>query len=308
MDAPAGYERFVRDFDGPLRRGQKLAEYSTFGTGGEADLFVDAQQSAQIVEAIKLAEQLGIQYFVIGGGSNLLISDQGYRGLIIRNCIRRLEVKDKEIISGAGEDLDRVVDFATECSLSGLEFAAGIWGSIGGAIFGNAGAFGSEIGSVLVWAELIDTRGNIRTENRDYFEFTYRHSKLKHTGEIVTQAGFRLEIGDQKEITRKTEEIRKLRGRKHPTTPCSAGCFFKNVEDRTQPYGKIAAGKLLDEVGAKKLRVGGAAVFREHANIIINQGRATSKDIRQLADIMKRKVKEKFGVELQEEVISLGEF
>jgi len=302
------YSTFVKKYDGPVRKNELLSAYTTFQTGGEADLFVETTDADHLKMALRLARQLEIPYFIIGGGSNLLISDEGFRGLIIRNCIRLLEVKKKGIIAGAGESLDDLVDFATDHGLTGLEFAAGIWGTVGGAIYGNAGAYGGQIGNILDYAELIDWEGNIRTEQHAYFRFSYRHSVLKETGETITYAGFNLDTGDRSGIGARTAEIRGLRALKHPTKPCSAGCFFKNVEDPREPFGKLAAGKLLEEVGAKELKVGGAAVFGEHANIIVNTGTATSKDIRQLADILKERVKKKFGIELNEEIICLGKF
>lgn len=308
MAREALYKRFLDQYGGPVHSNQILAPYTTYRTGGAADLFINAVDVPEIVNAIKSAQELSIPYFIIGGGSNLLVGDKGFRGLIIRNHVKRLEVKGNEIITGAGEDLDQVVDFATERSLQGLEFAAGIWGTIGGAIYGNAGAFGSDIGTIINWAELIDAQGHSRKVLADYFEFTYRKSILKQTGEIVVLAGLGLTPGDKAEIVKRTEDIRNLRCQKHPIESYSAGCFFKNVEDPQQPYGKLAAGKLLDDVGAKKIRVGGAAVSDKHANIIINADQATSKEIRQLADILKDKVRNKFGIELQEEVVCVGEF
>ncbi len=302
------YSYFVDRFDGEVNRSQPLSAYTTFGTGGDADLFIDVIDAESLALALKLAHELDIPRYVIGGGSNLLIGDRGFRGLIIRNSITGREVKGNAITLGGGESLDSVVDLATECSLTGLEFAAGIWGTVGGAVYGNAGAFGSQVGSILEWADLIDNKGNMRTEKRDYFQFAYRHSILKTTGEIVARVCFGLAAGDRREIERRTDEIRQLRCRKHPVNPCSAGCFFKNIEDASQPNGKLPAGKLLEEIGAKDIRVGGAAVFPEHANIIVNTGTASSKDIRELADRLKEKVKERFQIELQEEVICLGEF
>lgn len=302
------HSRFIEEYGGPVRQRELLSAYTTFRTGGEADLFIDVTAVDELAAAIRLARKYKIPYFVIGGGSNLLVGDGGFRGLIIRNSLRRLEVKHRDIVAGAGENLDRVVDFATEGSLTGLEFAAGIWGTVGGAVFGNAGAFGSQVGAILAYAELIDAQGRARIEENDYFRFAYRHSILKQTHEIVTHACFRLEPGERVEIAQRTAEIRRLRCQKHPVTPCSAGCFFKNIDDAGQPHGKLAAGKLLEEVGAKELSIGGAAVFPGHANIIINTGLATSKDIRRLADILKEKVKDRFNIELKEEVISLGDF
>jgi UDP-N-acetylmuramate dehydrogenase len=302
------YNEFADRFDGEVRRSQPLSAFTTFGTGGDADLFIEVIDAESLALALRLVHELDLPHYVIGGGSNLLIGDRGYRGLIIRNSITGREVKGSELILGGGESLDSVVDLATDSSLTGLEFAAGIWGTIGGAVYGNAGAFGSQVGSILEWADLIDNKGNMRTERRDYFQFAYRHSILKTTGEIVARVCFGLGPGDRHEIKRRTDEIRHLRGRKHPVNPCSAGCFFKNIEDASQPNGKLPAGKLLEEVGAKEMRVGGAAVFPEHANIIVNTGSATSQDIRKLADILKEKVKKRFQIELQEEIICLGEF
>jgi UDP-N-acetylmuramate dehydrogenase len=302
------YAQFVTHFDGVVKQGEPLNKYTTFRTGGPADLFVEAQDSTSLSRAIKLARELEIPHFLVGGGSNLLVSDKGFRGLIVRNLVRKLVVEGHDIIAGAGEDLDRVVNFATENGLTGFEFGAGIWGSIGGAVYGNAGAFGSQISAVLTEAELVDGEGNIRVESNEYFRFAYRHSYLKETKEIVTYARFGLAPGDKAAIRKRTEEIYAARNARHPDQPCSAGCFFKNIEDLRQPHGKLPAGKLLEEAGAKFLTVGGAAVFERHANIIVNKGNACSKDIRLLADLMKQKVKEKFNIELSEEVASIGDF
>jgi len=308
MDTAQKYSQFVESFSGAVKRGEPMALYTTYRTGGPADLFIDAVSAELLAEAIQLARKYDITCFVVGDGSNLLVSDSGYRGLIIRNRILGREVKGTELICGAGELLDRIVDYATDNSLTGIEFGAGIWGTIGGAIYGNAGAFGSQVSAILKSAELVDGQGDIRTVENAYFKFAYRHSHLKRTGEIVTRACFDLLPGDKVKIGQRTQEIRDLRGRKHPAEPCSAGCFFKNIEDPEQPHGKLPAGKLLEEAGAKNISVGKAAVFDYHANIIVNTGGAKSKDIRELADILKQKVKEKFNIELQEEVICLGEF
>ncbi|MEZ5358484.1 MAG: UDP-N-acetylmuramate dehydrogenase [Candidatus Zixiibacteriota bacterium] len=308
MESRDLYRDFSKAYGGPVRLDEKLSAYTTFGTGGLADALIEVTETDQLARAVTLARQLSIPFYIIGEGSNLLISDNGYRGLIIRNSVQRREVQEHSLCIGAGENLDKTVDFATDCSLTGLEFAAGIWGSVGGAVYGNAGAFGSQISSVLKEAVLIDREGNVRREANDYFRFAYRHSYLKVTGEIVAEVVLELQPGDREAISRRVEEIREVRRGKHPETACSAGCFFKNIEDISQPHGKLAAGKLLDEVGAKTISVGSAGVFDRHANILINKGGASSKDIRALADILKKKVKDQFGLELIEEVICLGDF
>jgi UDP-N-acetylmuramate dehydrogenase len=308
MDLGELYIRFLNLYKGPVIKDEPLSSYTSFRTGGKADLFAEVVDAQQMAAIIMSARSSGVPYFVIGEGSNLLVSDKGFRGLIIRNRIKGLTVRNNDIVAGAGELLNDLVDFATECSLTGCEFAAGIWGTVGGAVYGNAGAFGSQISAIFKYAELVTPEGTVRQESSEYFAFEYRHSRLKDSKEIVTQACFGLTSGDGNSIAQRVAEIRTSRSQKHPTEACSAGCFFKNIEDPGQPNGKLAAGKLLEEVGAKEMRIGGAAVYDRHANIIINSGGAKSKDIRKLADILKERVRRKFNLVLQEEVICLGDF
>jgi UDP-N-acetylmuramate dehydrogenase len=288
---------------------KRLAQFTSFKTGGPAKYFYPAQTIDDIVRAVKAAKEFGLAYFILGAGSNLLVSDQGFDGLIVKIDIRGIDlVSQTEIECGAGEELMSLVNFSAENSLTGLEFASGIWGTVGGAIYGNAGAYGSEIGSVLTEAELVDKEGNIKTVDRAYCRFGYRDSYLKTTGEIVVKALFQLKKGDKQQVRRQVAEILSLRRSKHPTDGMSAGCFFKNIPDPNEEHGKIPAGRLLEQVGAKQLAVGGARVFEKHANIIVNTGTATSMDIRRLADILKQKVYERFGIGLQEEVVQIGKF
>jgi UDP-N-acetylmuramate dehydrogenase len=285
-----------------------LNTLNTFGTGGPAKLYTEAGTVEELSLAVKIAREFGVPFFILGGGSNILVSDGGYNGLVIKNSVLGLGQSGINIISGAGEQLQSLVNFAAGNSLSGLEFASGIWGTVGGAIYGNAGAYGAEIGAVLKSAQLVDREGNIRTEEASYFQFSYRHSRLKETGEFVAKAEFALKEGNRDTIQGKMDEILSARKDKLPTDQRSAGCFFKNIIDKREKYGKISAGRLLDEAGAKAIKIGGAAVFRNHANIIINEGSAKSKDIKELAEILKRRVKEKFGILLEEEITYLGDF
>ena len=299
----------IEGFGTNLEFGRYLAPLTSFGTGGRARYFITAENTDDIVRSIKAAKRLDVPFFVMGSGSNLLVSDSGYDGLVIKVDIKGMSLTgESQVRCGAGEDLMALVDFASANSLTGLEFAAGIWGTVGGAVYGNAGAYGGEIGSILSGLELVDNEGNVKAVGPDYCQFAYRHSYLKEVRETAVWITFDLQSGDKSAIEARVTEILALRKEKHPETACSAGCFFKNIPDATQPHGKLAAGKLLDEIGAKGMQVGGAKVFEKHANIIVNTGDATSKDIRQLADILKQKVFEKFGVELQEEVQQLGSF
>lgn len=292
-----------------LEKDKPLAPFTTFKTGGSAKYFIAVKSVDELSGVIKGALQNSLDFIIIGGGSNLLISDNGYDGLIIKIDIKGLSLEDDtHIRSGSGELLMDLVNFATKNSLSGLEFASGIYGFVGGAICGNAGAYGGEIKDILEEITLVDKNGEIKKVTVDYCKFSYRNSYLKESGEIVTEALFRLTNGDKKAIEERVNEIVEIRSGKHPVSGMSAGSFFKNIPDASQPYGKLPAGKLLEEVGVKGLKVGGAQVYEKHANMIVNTGNATSKDIRELADIMKRKVFEKFNIELEEEVVSIGEF
>lgn len=299
----------IKAFGSRLEFDKGLAQFTSFNTGGPARYFFSAQDIDHIVRVVQTAKKFSLPFFILGGGSNVLVSDRGYDGLVIKVDIRGLELIGKdEIKCGAGEELKTLVNFATENSLTGLEFASGIWGTGGGAIYGNAGAYGGEIGSVLAEVVLVDGEGDVKTVTPDYCRFNYRDSYLKRSGEIIVKARFRLKRGDAKQIRQKVSEILALRKAKHPADGLSAGCFFKNIPDSNEKYGKTPAGRLLEQVGAKRLAVGGARVFEKHANILVNDGTATSQDIRRLADILKEKVYEQFGIRLQEEVIQLGKF
>lgn len=303
------HDRLIAELGERLEFDRPLAQFTTFGTGGPARLFLEAKSAQEMSQAVAAANRLNLSYLVIGGGSNLLVADSGYDGLVIRTGIGGLSLRnDTEIVCGAGEELISLVAFATDNSLSGLEFAAGIWGSVGGAVFGNAGAYGGDISQVLSEATLVDSQGRLKTVDSDYLRFGYRDSYLKTTGEIVVEACFRLEKRDGKQIRDKVGSILKEREAKFPPTDKCAGCMFKNIPDADAEHGKISAGRLLEEVGAKSMSVGDARVSEKHANIIVNGGSATSKDIRRLADKLKEKVFEKYGIMLQEEVIQIGDF
>jgi UDP-N-acetylmuramate dehydrogenase len=299
----------ISAFGPNLEFAKELSGFTSYRTGGRARYFVSATTEREVSKAVAAAKSLHLPYFLLGGGTNVLVSDSGFDGVVIKVDIVGLRlISETEIDCGAGVSLMDLVNFATDNGLTGLEFAAGIWGTVGGAIYGNAGAFGGEIGSVIKSLDLVDLDGKEKTVQPDYCRFGYRDSYLKVSREVVLKAVFQLSKGDPQAIREKVEEILALREGKHPNTGMSAGCFFKNVPDASQPYGKLAAGKLLDEAGVKGLHVGGARVFDKHANIIVNTGDATSRDIRQLADIMKQKVLDRFGITLEEEVIQIGTF
>ena len=293
-------------FADQLQLNEPLGPYTTFGIGGPADFFIRARTPEMLVMARNTARELGLPCFVLGGGSNLLINDAGFRGLVIKSDLTEIVQTGTRVTAGSGVKFDQLVDWAADHELAGLAFAAGIAGSVGGAIYGNAGCWGHEIGELVVELVVLTPDGQMKVVSRDYCGFSYRHSRLKETGDTILTVTLQLAPGDARELRREAEEHRAYRGERHPTKDCSAGCFFKNIEDERAPHGKVAAGKLLEESGAKSIRVGGAAVHSGHANILINAGGATADDVLQLARLLRRKVLERSGYRLDREIIFLG--
>jgi len=293
----------------PVERDVLLKDHSNFRVGGPADFFFRAETAADLRAALAAARECGLRSRVIGGGYNLLFDDAGFRGLIVKNLARGLKLhafpsREVRVSVVSGTPLSDLVDFVAGRRLAGLEFLAGIPGSVGGAACGNAGAFGCCLGDFLLEAALLGPDGSVRLEKRDYFEFAYRHSRLKATGEVVLEADFSLSPGDPEAIKGRIAENLALRAARHPDPNMAyAGSYFKNP---LGPDGaKIPAGRLLEQVGAKDSAVGGAAVYRGHANFIYNRGDASAADILALARELKERVRAKFGVELEEEVVFL---
>lgn len=293
-------------FPALLKTAEPLAPHTTFRIGGPADFFLSAADPEVFVQAVTSARELGLRYFVLGGGSNILVSDEGFRGLVIKNDLCETIRDGERVTVGSGLKLDTLVDWAAARDLAGLAFAAGIAGSVGGAVYGNAGCYGHDIGERVVEAVVLTPSGRIEVVDRAYCGFRYRHSRLKETGDLILTVTLQLEPGDGAGLHREAREHRAHRALNHPTTDCSAGCFFKNIEDASAPQGKIPAGRLLEQVGAKQETRGGAAVHPGHANILVNAGGATAADVLALARHLRRKVREELGYELSREIIFLG--
>ncbi|MFP4496695.1 MAG: UDP-N-acetylmuramate dehydrogenase [Vulcanimicrobiota bacterium] len=291
-----------------LKTNVRLSSYTTFGIGGPADFFINARSVKSLICGIKFARSRNLPFIVIGGGSNLLIDDRGIRGLVIRNSLKGIRVRKNNLTARAGEKLCRLLQFAANRGLSGLEFAAGIPGTLGGAVFGNAGAYGKALGDFLTEATLMDYNGNVKKVKNEYFNFSYRWSQIKRKREIVLDCTFSLGRGKPDDIKRQMNRLIEERCRKHPdkTWGC-AGSYFKNIDPEKPGQRRVAAGLLLDRVGARKMRLGKARVFPGHANFLTNPGGATATEIKELAKILKNKVKQEFGIELEEEVIFLDE-
>ncbi len=302
MRTPIQYSELDERFPGRLQRDHPIAPHTTFKIGGNADRFVEVEDRVLLAELLAAARELKIPTFLMGGGSNLLFDDAGLRALVIADRMTQRTYEDRLLRVESGVGFHELILQSVEMGLSGLEFAAGIPGTVGGAVWGNAGCYGQSIGDFLVTARWIEKDGRVVEVGPAAFEFAYRESALKRNGNVLVDLALHLNEGNLKQSEATIRKNVKLRERKHPQGEPCAGSYFKNVPPLDPNDRRIPAGKLLEEVGAKSLRVGGAAVFHKHANIIINAGGATAREVLELAAEMKRRVREQFGIELEEEV------
>ncbi len=287
---------------------EPMAAHTTMRVGGPADRMAVVQTEEELRETLIACTRQGIPCTVIGKGSNLLVADAGYRGTVILTAgsLNGTEVVREEtdtVLIGAksGVVLMALSVFAAEQGLSGLEFASGIPGTVGGAIRMNAGAYGGEMKDVTAEVTLLDRSGSVRTVPAAEMDFSYRHSILMETGEIVLSARFRLRRGDRTEIRRTMDELLEKRRSKQPLEYPSAGSTWK------RPEGYFAA-KLIEEAGCKGLSVGDAQISEKHAGFLINKGHATAAQIRSLMREVERRVYESSGVRLTPEVELIGEW
>jgi UDP-N-acetylmuramate dehydrogenase len=305
MDRKSAFRQaFLEELGASPSENVPLSAMSSFGIGGPADLFFEARTEAELEAAVSLAVAGRYPFYVIGGGNNLLFDDAGYRGLIIRNRLEGLAKGEGRMTVLSGTGLPCILREALAASLGGLEFLAGIPGTLGGAVYGNAGAYGWSIGDVLETATVLRPGGERKTVSRGELGFGYRDSVLKSAGGIVLAATLLCSPGDSRESEAKIRDILEKRKTKHPPlgTAC-AGSYFKNSCAATGE--RIAAGKVLEQAGARGLAVGDAAVYENHCNFIINRGNARAADVLALAGELKERVFQAFGLRLEEEVIYL---
>ena len=286
-----------------VRTDEDMSEHATFKAGGRADVFVTPQSKEEATEIVRLLLMHDEEYTVIGNGSNILVPDEGYKGCII--CMGRGEdditVNGNVITAGAGAMLSKVAKTAYDNSLTGLEFASGIPGSVGGAVVMNAGAYGGEIKDVVTSVTLFDAVSKkIVTKTAAQMEFGYRTSIIKTHPYVVLEAKFKLAACDRAAIKDIMDELAARRRDKQPLEYPSAGSTFK------RPEGYFAA-KLIEDAGLKGLSVGGAQVSEKHSGFVINKGGATATDILELIRMIREKVYENSGVMLETEVVILGD-
>ncbi len=279
-----------------------LAPYTSFKVGGPADLFVEAETVESLQRALPLIVKSGLPYFVLGKGSNLITSDRGYRGVIIyTGSLRNYTVHDNTVEAQSGLLLSELADICCNTSLSGLEFASGIPGSLGGAVYMNAGAYGGEMKDVIKKAELLQQNGEIIELSNQELQLDYRNSILQSENYIVTSVTLELKSGNKEKIQKQIDELHDKRWSKQPMEWPSAGSIFK------RPPGHYT-GPLIEKAGMKGHQIGGAQVSTKHAGFIVNKGNATSDDIINLIEKVKKEVYKISGVRLEVEPRFLGEF
>lgn len=284
-----------------IRLQEPMAAHTTFRIGGAADCLIELENEEQLRKVQRYLGLVGMPYFVVGNGSNLLVRDEGYRGVVLRigDRMSRITVEGTEIIAEAGALLGRVAQTAREHGLTGLEFAAGIPGTVGGGVMMNAGAYGGEMSQVVTQVEVLSRDGELMTLDNETMEFGYRTSTIRNNSFIVTKVVFGLEQGDSSAIQEKMKELAARRREKQPLEYPSAGSTFK------RPEGNFA-GKLIMEAGLKGFQIGGARVSDKHCGFVVNTGNATAEDVRQVISEVQQRVKEKFRVELEPEIVFLG--
>jgi len=284
-----------------------LAGYTRLAIGGPARLLLEVCSEEEMARAYRDIRTHGLPYFVLGEGSNVFVADEGVVGLILVNRCNFAPRFEGEIVEACGGmNWHDLVETCTRAGLSGLEFGAGIPGSVGGAIYGNAGAFGQAIAERLCSVRLVNRRGEIEERPRSAMRFAYRDSELKETGEIVLAAWLQLAPGDAEAGLAEIARTLALRAEKHPHEDArTAGSYFKNVLPVSSAPRRQAAGYFLEQVGGKQLRVGDAGMFEKHANILINYGAARASDVLALTGELARRVQQRFGIALVAEVIYL---
>jgi UDP-N-acetylmuramate dehydrogenase len=295
-----------------LKRDEPLGQYTTFRIGGPADLFYNATSTDDLAGAVTAARENGVDYFVLGLGANILVGDKGFRGLVIRNASQHLKFfDDGRLWVESGAVMAKLIPQAVERGWSGLEHYVGIPSTVGGAVWQNLHFLSPAparertmfIAEVFESADLLTEGGKRQTVDREYMQFGYDTSTLHKQRDVALAVTFRLEPGDKGVMHRIMQENLSWRGGKHPWLEYhpSAGSIFKKIEG-------VGAGRLIDEVGLKGFRHGDAQISHIHANIMVNLGNATAKDVRELIAIAQEKVEQRFGHHLEPEVGFIGEF
>ena len=299
LSEAAGADHILKD--------EPMSAHTTFRIGGPADYFVVPEDAASLGRGVALCRAEGVDYFITGNGSNLLVGDGGYRGVVFHICHTMDDVASEDqgtellVEAGAGVMLSSLARQVSSKGYTGFEYATGIPGTLGGGVTMNAGAYGGEISDNLLWAELMDETGAVLRLERDRLKLSYRHSVMMEQSLVVLRAGFSFTKGDAMAITEKVAELSRSRKEKQPLEYPSAGSTFK------RPEGYFA-GKLIQDCGLKGFRVGDAMVSEKHSGFVINVGHATAADVMTLIRHVQQEVDRQFCVRIEPEVRMIGEF
>ena len=299
LSEAAGADHILKD--------EPMSAHTTFRIGGPAAYFVVPDDAASLGRGVALCRAEGVDYFITGNGSNLLVGDGGYRGVVFHICHTMNDVAYEEkgtellVEAGAGVMLSSLARQVSSKGYTGFEYATGIPGTLGGGVTMNAGAYGGEISDNLLWAELMDETGAVLRLERDRLKLSYRHSVMMEQPLVVLRAGFSFTKGDAMAITEKVAELSRSRKEKQPLEYPSAGSTFK------RPEGYFA-GKLIQDCGLKGFRVGDAMVSEKHSGFVINVGHATAADVMTLIRHVQQEVDRQFCVRIEPEVRMIGEF
>lgn len=286
-----------------VKLGEPMSAHTTFRVGGPAEIYITPQNTSRLIALVKLFRQLNIEYYIIGNGSNLLVGDKGIKGAVIEigKDMSEIHVSGDTVTSGSGILLSKLANSAARNGLSGLEFASGIPGSLGGAVYMNAGAYGGEMKDVITSVTYLDNECEVRTISADACEFGYRRSFFTDKNYVILSAEMRLKYRSMKLIMDDIRELTEKRVSKQPVDKASAGSTFK------RPEGYFAAA-LIERAGLKGYYVGGASVSEKHAGFVVNNGGATAADVLEVIRHVQKTVLEKDGVKLETEVKLIGEF
>lgn len=287
---------------GAIRYNEPLSSHTTWKIGGPADIMITPSNAAELQEAIRLMHEHGIPWTKIGRGSNMLVSDKGIRGAVIKlgSGFNEIQVDGATIVAGAAYSFIKLAVMAAKAGLTGLEFAGGIPGTVGGAVYMNAGSHGSDVSRIFESAAIVLETGELVHYSAEEMAFRYRHSALHACSGIVVSATFKLAYGEREQIDAAMAALKQRRLLTQPLQLATAGSVFRN------PEGDYAA-RLIQEAGLKGLRYGGAQVSELHANFIVNTGQATADDVLALMAQIQEIVFERFGIRLQPEVLVVGE-
>jgi UDP-N-acetylmuramate dehydrogenase len=287
-------------FNLPLEENVPLAPFTTFKIGGPARYFLRARTSQEVTGGLRVAKEHGWPVFIMGGGSDILVHDHGFAGLVIKMECNRLSVEGNVLTAEAGVLLNAAIRYAVQLGLSGLEFATGVPASIGGATWANLGCRGSEMSKVIKGVTIADYDGQEHYLTNEQCQFAYRDSIFKHQPYIIFSVDFTLQPGDKTALRHRMVELTKLKKDEQNVGEATAGCAFRN------PVGNKTASQLIDQLGLKGFQIGGAKISDKHANFIINAGDATADEVVQVISYVKQQVRDKLEVQLMEEIEYVG--